>query len=312
MTGDPGSDYAALSRGGDRWDFEQASDVASISNVSVTAGVCGGGGCGIVPSDRPGATPGSKMLRASSAGATPSQLGDPALEFLNGAIPPLSGTRHEYVTFSLRLHRPYDIGTGSVTRILWGSQSFADASVMTQTQDMRVWPGFNQYTIDLASLAAANGGIEHECPTCPTTPWPSRSIRFFRIDPHEFGDTATGFDIDDVSLTAPNTKKWPWASSSPCATASPIRHCRQHLRVAHLYRDLSAASGPRAAAHRVWRKPERRMPVPGSTQSRRPCRRAATSSTPRSSKPTAVQQVSGAYATGPIVITPRPEPALAS
>ena len=60
---------------------------------------------------------------------------------------------------------------------------------MTQTQDMRVWPGFNQYTIDLASLTAANGGIEHECPTCPTTPWPSRSIRFFRIDPHEFGDT---------------------------------------------------------------------------------------------------------------------------
>ncbi len=204
MTGDPGSDYAALSRGGDRWDFEQATDVASISNISVTGGVCGGGGCGIVPSDRPGATPGSKMLRASSTGATPSQLGDPTIEFLNGAIPPLSGTRHEYVTFSLRLHRPYDIGTGSVTRILWGSQSFADASVMTQSQDMRVWPGFNQYTIDLASLTAANGGIEHECPACPTTPWPSRSIRFFRIDPHEFGDTATGFDIDDVSLTAPD------------------------------------------------------------------------------------------------------------
>ena len=100
------------------------------------------------------------MLRASSIGGTPSQLGDPAIEFLNGAIPPLSGTRHEYVTFSLRLHRPYDVGTGSVTRILWGSQSFADASVMTQSQDMRVWPGFDQSTIDLASLTAANGGIE--------------------------------------------------------------------------------------------------------------------------------------------------------
>ena len=35
---DPGSDYAALSRGGDRWDFEQATDVASISNISVTGG----------------------------------------------------------------------------------------------------------------------------------------------------------------------------------------------------------------------------------------------------------------------------------
>ena len=204
MTGAPASDYASLTRGGDRWDFEQATDVAAISNVSVTAGVCGGGGCGIVPSDRPGATPGSRMLRASSVGATPSQLGDPTLEFLNGAIPPLSGRRHEYLTFSLRLHRPYDVGTGSVTRILWGSQTYPDASVMTATQDMRVWPGFNQYTIDLASLTAANGGIEHECATCPTTPWPTRSIRFFRIDPHEFGDAPTGFDIDDVSLTAPD------------------------------------------------------------------------------------------------------------
>ena len=126
--------------------------------MSVTGGRVGGGGCGLVPSDRPGATPGSKMLRASSVGATPSQLGDPTIEFLNGAIPPLSGTRHEYLTFSLRLHRPYDIGTGSVTRILWGSQSFADASVMTQTQDMRVWPGFNTYTIDLASLTPPTAG----------------------------------------------------------------------------------------------------------------------------------------------------------
>ena len=58
--GSPGSDYAALMRGGDRWDFEQATDLASTSNISVTAGVCGGGGCGIVPSDRPGATPGDR------------------------------------------------------------------------------------------------------------------------------------------------------------------------------------------------------------------------------------------------------------
>jgi hypothetical protein len=170
----------------------------------VTGGACAGGGCGIVPSDRPGAAPGSRMLRASSVGSTPSQLGDPALEFLNGAIPPLSGTRHEYATFSLRIHRPYDLATGSMVRLLWGSQSFADGSVVTQTQDMRVWPGFQTYTIDLASLTAANGGIETECASCPTTPWSARSIRYFRIDPHEFGDAPTAFDIDDVTLTAPD------------------------------------------------------------------------------------------------------------
>jgi len=204
-TGAPATDYAATHRGGDRWDFEQPTDLAMTANVSVTSGVCAGGGCGFVPSDRPGAAPGSKMLRASSVGSNPSQLGDPALEFLNGAIPPLSGRRHEYLTFSLRLHRPYDLAVGSVARVLWGSQSYADHSVVTQTQDMRIWPGFNTYTVDLASLTAQNGGIETDCaPNCPTTPWPTRSIRFLRIDPHEFGDAPTGFDIDDVSLNAPD------------------------------------------------------------------------------------------------------------
>lgn len=205
VTGSPATDYAATHRGGDRWDFEQATDVVYSENISVTAGVCASGGCGLIPSDRPGAAPGSRMLRASSVGNTPSQVGDPALEFLNGSIPPLSGRRHELLTFSLRVLRPYDVALGSVLRVLWGSQSFADHSVVTQTQDMRVWPGFHTYTLDLSSLTAQNGGIETECvPNCPTTPWPARSIRHFRIDPHEFGDTPTGFDIDDVSLTAPD------------------------------------------------------------------------------------------------------------
>ena len=142
------------------------------------------------------------MLRASSAGV----VGDPALEFLNGgAIPPLSGRRHQYFTFSLRILRPYDLGVGSMARVMWGSQTYADGTSITESQDMRVWPGFNTYTIDLASLTAQNGGIETEClPNCPTTPWPARSLRFFRIDPFEFGDQPTAFDIDDVTLTAPD------------------------------------------------------------------------------------------------------------
>ncbi len=204
-TGAPNTDYAALHRGGDKWDFEQLSDIASTGNVSITGGVCAGGGCGIVPSDRPGAAPGSKMLRASSVGSHPSEVGDPAIGLLNGAIPPLSGRRHEILTFSLRLHRPYDVGVGSVVRLLWGSQSYSAMDSMTNTQDMRVWPGFQTYTINLAALTEANGGLEYECkPHCPTTPWPQRSIRFFRLDPHEFGDTPTGFDLDDVTLTAPD------------------------------------------------------------------------------------------------------------
>ncbi|MCC7125631.1 MAG: fibronectin type III domain-containing protein [Acidobacteria bacterium] len=207
VTGAPETDYAAVHRAGDKWDFEQLTDAAMTANVSISGGVCAGGGCGIVPSDRPGAAPGSRMLRASSVGSNPSQLGDPAIEFLNGAIPPLSSKRHELLTFSLRLHRPFDTSLtgGSVLRLLWGSQSYGAMDTITNTQDMRVWPGFQTYTIDLASLTEANGGIEFECkPHCPTTPWHQRSIRFFRIDPHEFGYEPTGFDLDDVTLTAPD------------------------------------------------------------------------------------------------------------
>ncbi|MEZ5286820.1 MAG: fibronectin type III domain-containing protein [Vicinamibacterales bacterium] len=302
VTGSPASDYAALNRGGDRWDFEQATDLAFSANVSVSGGVCAGGGCGFVPSDRPGAAPGSRMLRASSVGSNPSQLGDPALEFLNGAIPPLSGRRHEYLTFSLRIHRPYDVAVGSVARVLWGSQSFADGSVITHTQDMRVWPGFQTYTLDLASLTAANGGIETECaPSCPTTPWPTRSIRFFRIDPHEFGDAPTGFDLDDVSLTAPDEVA-----------------LGQQFAVRYRFTDTDSAGSAYTARVYIETYPQRTgRALLGTMNNVSPNTTLTYQFNPQTSavppgrfsifvevteSQSGVQQASGAYATGPIVV----------
>jgi hypothetical protein len=209
--GDPNTDYEfTASNGANRWDFEEpaATDLKNAANVSTTGGACAGLSCGIVPSDRPGAAPGSRMLRASSVGSTASELGDPALEFLGGTTNPVASSRQRYLTFSLRLNRPYDVAVGSVVRLLWGSRTYTDQSTTTHTQDMRVWPGFQSYTIDLAALSAENGGIETDCqafsPPCPITPWPTRSIRFFRLDPHEFGDAPTLFDLDDVSLNAPD------------------------------------------------------------------------------------------------------------
>ena len=207
--GDSSTDYqSTVARPGDPWDFEQATDIASLGNVSVTGGACQGGGCGLVPSDRPGAAPGSLMLRASSVGATPAALGDPMVELIRASLTPVSSRRQRLLTFSLRINRPYDVGLGSVARVLWGSQHYSDQSVTTTSQDIRIWPGFHRYTVDLGALTAANGGIETECaahnPPCQTTPWGTRSIRFFRIDPLEFLDQPTSFDLDDVSLTAPD------------------------------------------------------------------------------------------------------------
>lgn len=197
-TGDPSTDYAAAVRA-DPWDFSQATDVARAFNVATTGGVCPQSpvGCGIVPSDRPG---GGLMLRATTVG----QYGDPGLELLNGVTVPLNSRRHRLLTFSLRIHRPYVLNAqvGPVARVLWSSGASGDGLSMTQTQDMRVWPGFQTYTVDLGALTTSNGGIETECASCPTTPWVARALRFLRLDPHEIGDGPSGFDIDDVKLTA--------------------------------------------------------------------------------------------------------------
>jgi hypothetical protein len=208
-TGDPSTDYqSTVARPGDPWDFQQPSDVAVLRNASVTSGACAAGGCGLVPSTRPGAPAGSLMLRASSAGAGPAALGDPIVELVAGSTNPVSSRRQRLLTFSLNLNRAYDVALGSVARVLWGSQNFSDQSVTTTSQDIRVWPGFQTYTVDLGALTVANGGIETECtvhnPPCLTTPWNTRSIRFFRLDPLEFMDQPTLFDMDDVLLTAPD------------------------------------------------------------------------------------------------------------
>jgi hypothetical protein len=199
-TGDPSTDYALQARGGDRWDFEQVTDVARTFNVATSGGACGTAGpCGIVP--RPGG--GGNMLRASSVGSSYPQLIDPGLELLDGAFVPLNSRRHRLLTFSLRNNRPYELTAivGPVFRALWSSQAALDANWATTSQDLRVWPGLNTYTVDLGVLATTNGGLEA---IGAATPWMTRAIRHFRLDPHEYGDAPTTFDIDDVTLTAPD------------------------------------------------------------------------------------------------------------
>jgi hypothetical protein len=192
-TGDPATDYAFLTRGGDRWDFDQVTDVLRTQNVSTTAGACAGGGCGVVPTQKPGAA--GAMLRASSIG----EVGDPMLTFLDRARVPLSGRRHRFLTFSLRNNRPYVLNAaiGPVFRVFWSS-----SVELTVSQDMKIWPGFHTYTLDLSALTVANGGLESGLPN--QIPWTAQGIRFFRLDPHEYNDAATSFDFDDVTLAAPD------------------------------------------------------------------------------------------------------------
>lgn len=197
--GDLATDWALMN--GDPWDFEQPTDVDRITNVTFSQGPCATVPCGLVPTQFPGT---GLMFRGSSWGAPGSQLGDPALGILEGAIVPINSLKHRILSFSLQIQRPYNLGLGSVARFFWGSAATPDGLSVTGTEDMLAFPGPQTYTIDLATLSTANGGIETGCPGCLTLPWTARAIRHFRIDPHEFGDVPTGFDIDDVTLTAPD------------------------------------------------------------------------------------------------------------
>lgn len=136
---------------------------------------------------------------------TGTSSGDPQVTLLNGGSALINTRRYRHLTFTLTLDTPFgldgNLGQGSLTRVLWGSQSGMDASTMTATNDLLIWPGRNTYTVDLSTLTAANQGLETECPFCPTLPWLNHSVRFFRLDPHEATIGVT-FRLAGVKLAA--------------------------------------------------------------------------------------------------------------
>jgi hypothetical protein len=148
------------------WDMADAADVPQLFHVT---------GVSIVTDA------GAPALQATNTSA-----GDPQVVLVNGGSL-INTLKYRFLTFTLTLDAPFGLdgsrGEGSLARVLW-SQTGLHATEMTTTTDMLVWPGRNTYTIDLGALSAANGGIV-PCVACGTTPWPGRSMRYFRIDPHE-------------------------------------------------------------------------------------------------------------------------------
>jgi hypothetical protein len=134
--------------------------------------------------------------------ATNTSAGDPQIVLLNGGGLINTG-KYRLLTFTLTLDAPFGLdgsrGEGSLARVLW-SQTGLTTTEMTTTTDMLVWPGRNTYTIDLGALSAAGGGIV-PCTSCGTLPWPGRSMRYFRIDPHEATNPVT-FRLAAVGLRA--------------------------------------------------------------------------------------------------------------
>jgi hypothetical protein len=168
-----GDDYATTVLG-NAWDMSSGGDIQltgldNLTNLSFSGGV----------------------LHATNTNS------DPIVTLLyntNNSVP-IDTSRFRYLTYRLQVDGPYDLLTGSVARVIWGSQ----VSSVAVSQDIIVMPGMNSYTVDLALLSTApDGGLESGG---SGEFWTAGPKRYLRIDPHEF-PTARTFHIDDVKLTA--------------------------------------------------------------------------------------------------------------
>jgi hypothetical protein len=172
-----GADYATTVLG-DPWDMSSAADIQLTGSDYLTNLSFSGG-----------------MLHATNT------INDPNVTLLyntNNSVP-IDTSRFRFLTYWLQVDGPYDLGEGSVARVVWNSQTLMSGTTATVSQDIIVWPGMNSYTIDLASLSAApDGGLE---PVGAAEPWTAGVKRHLRLDPHEFPQ-ARSFHIDDVKLTA--------------------------------------------------------------------------------------------------------------
>jgi hypothetical protein len=186
-----GADYATLARG-NPWDMDDAGDAVAAANLDQGAFVAS-------PS-------GGQMLRGRNVlGAHGGITGDPNLFLLyaEGSSRPIASTRYRYLTFTTQLHHPFDLAVGSVARVGWASATNWSGLTASGTGAILLWPGRNTYTIDLGALTIGDG-LEPCGAGAPCLRWTQASPRFLRFDPHEFGDRQVVFDLDNVTLAAPD------------------------------------------------------------------------------------------------------------
>jgi len=168
-----GDDYATTVLG-NPWDMSSSADIQltgldHITNISFSGG----------------------LMHATNTN------NDPIVTLLyntNNSVP-IDTSRFRYLTYRLQVDGAYDLGAGSVARVIWGATASSAAAV---SQDIIVVPGMNSYTVDLATLSeATDGGLE----PVGGPAWTAGPKGYLRLDPHEF-PTARSFHVDDVKLTA--------------------------------------------------------------------------------------------------------------
>jgi FG-GAP-like repeat/Kre9/KNH-like N-terminal Ig-like domain len=163
--------------------------------------------------------------------SSPPPVGDAQLYLLSkqktSEGPVIDSNKYHRLTYTLTVDHPYNLGTGSVARVFWGSQSNETMPGgtpynVTTSKDIQVWEGTNTYTLDLATLTVANSGLEPN----NATVWNAAPIRHFRIDPFEFPEVVT-FHLANVKLAADDATTGGkftihWSGSDPEGDATTV------------------------------------------------------------------------------------------
>ena len=180
-----GADYAATVLG-NAWDMAASNDIQFTNPPSENLA--------------PGSSFSSNQFHATNDGTTngPNVM---LLDHTNNATP-IDTSTYRFLTVRYSVDGAFDLGRGSVARILWSSAPF-DGNTATTSHAWLVWPGMNAYTVDLATLTtAADGGLEPGEGT--PRAWQNGTKSYLNFHPHEFNwfQIQRGFHIDDIKLAA--------------------------------------------------------------------------------------------------------------
>jgi hypothetical protein len=167
-----GIDFASLVRG-DAWDMSQPSDIAAPENMSY--GIGGG------------------LLNGINAGP-----GAIDAHFSLPLAGPIDGNRFHRLSFSVFYEGPFSLangpGGGMVARLIW--QTAIAPGVWQNSDDIVVYPGWNNVSLDLASSPA---WAITDPETAVRIGWSNQLITSVRFDPHE-DSGARRFLVDNIKI----------------------------------------------------------------------------------------------------------------
>ncbi len=174
-----GADYATISRNGDAWDFNEASDIHRLDSVR-------------------GAVSGGVFAGTNSAPA----MNDPAVGMRLGQA--FRGSDFHRVTVDYTYDGPFNLedkaGGGTNARIIWriaGTPLTKTGADLQNSDDIVTYPNLKSFTVDMATVNPAD--VTDPSQNGPRIGWAGQMIELLRLDPHEDrGERA--FRIDRIKV----------------------------------------------------------------------------------------------------------------